>query len=159
MKERQRRRWLQQHPYYNRQNAYYLLPREGQVIIVRLRTGGPNTRTIPTALLTPSASKAADMAHLCVPQNQALGVCRGFVPHSRERGSSQRSHHIKHRRRIRPLQTQTSHANQASNWTFCCVPLWHISRDSRACAAQLSEPPQPLSRDLGPVSWRSATVK
>ena len=20
------------------------------------------------------------MAHLCVPQNQALGVCRGFVP-------------------------------------------------------------------------------
>ena len=31
-------------------------------------------------LLTPSASKAADMAHLCVPQNQALGVCRGFVP-------------------------------------------------------------------------------
>ena len=28
-------------------------------------------------LLPPS--KAADMAHLCVPQNQALGVCRGFV--------------------------------------------------------------------------------
>ena len=26
------------------------------------------------------ASKAADMAHLCAPQNQALGVCRGFVP-------------------------------------------------------------------------------
>ena len=42
--------------------------------------GGPNTRTLPTLLLTPSASKAADMAHLCVPQNQALGVCRGFVP-------------------------------------------------------------------------------
>ena len=42
--------------------------------------GGPNTRTPPTVLLTPSASKAADMAHLCVPQNQALGVCRGFVP-------------------------------------------------------------------------------
>ena len=42
--------------------------------------GGPNTRTLPTVLLTPSASKAADMAHLCVPQNQALGVCRGFVP-------------------------------------------------------------------------------
>ena len=36
--------------------------------------------TLPTVLLTPSASKAADMAHLCVPQNQALGVCRGFVP-------------------------------------------------------------------------------
>ena len=42
--------------------------------------GGPNTRTLPTVLLTPSASKAADMAHLCVPQNQALGFCRGFVP-------------------------------------------------------------------------------
>ena len=42
--------------------------------------GGPNTRTLPTVLLTPSANKAADMAHLCVPQNQALGVCRGFAP-------------------------------------------------------------------------------
>ena len=42
--------------------------------------GGPNTRTLPTVLHTPSASKAADMAHLCVPQNQALGVYRGFVP-------------------------------------------------------------------------------
>ena len=42
--------------------------------------GGPNTRTLPTVPLTPPASKAADMAHLCVPQNQALGVCRGFVP-------------------------------------------------------------------------------
>ena len=38
--------------------------------------GGLNTRTLPTVLLTPPASKAADMAHLCVPQNQALGVCR-----------------------------------------------------------------------------------
>ena len=42
--------------------------------------GGPNTRTSPIILLTLPASKAADMAHLCVPQNQALGVCRGFVP-------------------------------------------------------------------------------
>ena len=42
--------------------------------------GGPNTRTLPTVLLTPPASKAAGMAHLCVPQNQALGVSRGFVP-------------------------------------------------------------------------------
>ena len=40
----------------------------------------PNTRTLPSVLLTPPPSKAADMAHLCVPQNQALGVCRGFVP-------------------------------------------------------------------------------
>ena len=42
--------------------------------------GGPNTRTLPTVLFTPSASKATDMAHLCVPQNQVQGVCRGFVP-------------------------------------------------------------------------------
>ena len=42
--------------------------------------GGPNTRTLPTVLLTPPASKAADMAHLCVPQNQALWVYRGLVP-------------------------------------------------------------------------------
>ena len=42
--------------------------------------GGPDTITLPTVLLTPSASKAADMAHLCVPQNQALRVFRGFVP-------------------------------------------------------------------------------
>ena len=42
--------------------------------------GGPNTRILPTVLLTSPASKAADMAHLCVPQNRALGVCRGFVP-------------------------------------------------------------------------------
>ena len=41
---------------------------------------GPNTRTLPTVLLTLPVSKAADMAHLCIPQNQALGVCRGFVP-------------------------------------------------------------------------------
>ena len=40
----------------------------------------PNTRTLPTVLLTLPPSKAADMALLCVPQNQALGVCRGFVP-------------------------------------------------------------------------------
>ena len=52
--------------------------------------GGPNTRTLPTVLLTPSASKAADMAHLCVPQNQAedlfLQICRGFVPDIQECG-------------------------------------------------------------------------
>ena len=86
------------------QDALHQLPRHQQTIILCLRTGhcrlnshlkrtgvktsaqcplwrgGPNTRTLPTVLLTPSESKAADMAHLCVPQNQALGVCRGFVP-------------------------------------------------------------------------------
>ena len=39
----------------------------------------PNTRILPAILLTLPPSKAADMAHLCAPQNQALGVCRGFV--------------------------------------------------------------------------------
>ena len=36
--------------------------------------------TSPTVLLTPPAGKAADMAHLCAPENPVLGVCRGFVP-------------------------------------------------------------------------------
>ena len=40
-----------------------------------------NTRILPTVLLTPSLSKAADMAHLCVPQNQALGFCRRLLPY------------------------------------------------------------------------------
>ena len=89
--------------YSPNQDALHQLPRHQQTIIFRLRTGhcrlnshlkrigiktclmplwrgGPNTRTLPTVLLTPSASKAADMAHLCVPQSQALGICRGFVP-------------------------------------------------------------------------------
>ena len=92
--------------YYNpNQDTLNQLSRHQQTTIFRLRTvhcrlsshlkrigiktglrsmpqwrGRPNTRILPTVLLTPSASKAADMAHLCVPQNQALGVCRGFVP-------------------------------------------------------------------------------
>ena len=90
--------------YNPNQDALHRLARHQQTIIFCLRTGhcrlnshlkrigvktsaqcplwrgGPNTRTLPTVLLTPSASKAADMAHLCVPQDQALGVCRGFVP-------------------------------------------------------------------------------
>ena len=32
-------------------------------------------------------SKAADTAHLCVPKNQALGVCRGFVPNIQVSGT------------------------------------------------------------------------
>ena len=90
--------------YNPNQDALIELPRHQQTIIFCLRTGhcrlnshlkrigvkdlrsmplwrgGPNTRTLPTVRLTPSASKAADMAHLRVPQNQALGVCREFVP-------------------------------------------------------------------------------
>ena len=90
--------------YNPNQDALHQLARHQQTIIFRFRTGhcrlnshlkrigvktsaqmplwrgGPNTRTLPTVLLTPSASKAADMAHLCVSPNQALGVCRGFVP-------------------------------------------------------------------------------
>ena len=40
----------------------------------------PNIRTLPAILLTTPPSKAADMAHLRSPQNQALGVCSKFVP-------------------------------------------------------------------------------
>ncbi|XP_070181840.1 uncharacterized protein [Littorina saxatilis] len=39
VKEKQKRRWLHQHPDYNKKDAYYLLPRDDQVVIVRLRTG------------------------------------------------------------------------------------------------------------------------
>ena len=60
-----------------------------------LSRGGPNTRTLPTVLLTPSASKAADMAHLGFPQNQALGVCRGFVPDSQICGTHGRKDLVK----------------------------------------------------------------
>ena len=42
--------------------------------------GGPNIRTLPAVLLILPPSKAADMAHWCVPQNQVLGVCRRFIP-------------------------------------------------------------------------------
>ena len=92
--------------YTPNQDTLHQLPRHKQTIIFHLRTshcrlnshvkrkedehkdlcsmplwrGGPNTRTLPTVLLTPPASKAADLAHLFVPQNQALGVCKGFVP-------------------------------------------------------------------------------
>ena len=36
--------------------------------------------TSPTVLPTPPASKAEDMAHLCVLRKKALSICRGFVP-------------------------------------------------------------------------------
>ncbi|KAK7090611.1 hypothetical protein V1264_010383 [Littorina saxatilis] len=39
VKEKQRKRWLQQHPQYNPRDSYYQLSRKDQVIIVRLRTG------------------------------------------------------------------------------------------------------------------------
>ena len=87
--------------YNPNQDTLHQLPWHQQTIIFCLRTGhcrlnshlkrigvktsaqcpcGPDTRTLPTVLLTSPASKAADMAHLCVPQNQAVGVCRGYVP-------------------------------------------------------------------------------
>ena len=68
------------------------------------RQADQNTRTLAAILLTLPASKAADMAHLCVPQNQALVVFNRFVPeypsmwHSRERGLLH-NHHIERRRR------------------------------------------------------------
>ena len=51
---------------------------------------GPNTRTLPAILLTLPLSKAADVAHLCVPQNQVLGVCRGLVPDIQVRSTHER---------------------------------------------------------------------
>ena len=79
--------------------------------------GGPNTRTLPTVLLTPSASNAADMAHLCVPQNQALGVCRGFVPDIQICGT--------HRRKDLVNATIISNAEEEEGgfmrWWFCEV--------------------------------------
>ena len=39
VKEKQKRRWLQNHPNYNPRDGYYQLSREDQVIMVRLRTG------------------------------------------------------------------------------------------------------------------------
>ena len=68
---------------------------------------GPNTRTLPTVLLTLPPSKAADMAHLCVPQNQALGVCRGFVPDVQVCGT--------HRRDDPVNATITSNAEKKKN--------------------------------------------
>ena len=65
-----------------RVKGFYFKPQEDWRKDLRsmpLWRGRPNTRTLPTVLLTPPASKAADMAHLCVPQNQGLGVYR-FVP-------------------------------------------------------------------------------
>ena len=44
IKEKQKRRWLQQHPEHNRNDAYYLLSRSEQVCIVRLRTGHSRLR-------------------------------------------------------------------------------------------------------------------
>ena len=56
--------------------------------VVGLHDTGPST--LPIVLLTPPASKAADMAHLCVPQNLALGICRGFVPDTQVCGTYRR---------------------------------------------------------------------
>ena len=84
--------------------------------------------TIPT-------SKAAGMAHLCVPQNQKVcrRLCswhpsmwysreRGSSQHNHhiERGSSQRNHHIKRRRR------RTSNATDTNRSTFQFLPTVFI---------------------------------
>ena len=39
IKEKQKRKWLQQHPDHNPRDSFYQLSREEQVIIMRLRTG------------------------------------------------------------------------------------------------------------------------
>ena len=55
-----------------------------------LRRSGPYTTLFPAILLTLPSSKAVDKAHLCIPQNQALGVCRRPVPDIQVRGSQGR---------------------------------------------------------------------
>ena len=70
-------------------------PPSKAVDMAHLWRGGPNTTTWPAVLLTPPPSKAADMAHLCVPQNQALGVCRGFVPDIQVCGTHRREDLVK----------------------------------------------------------------
>ena len=97
VKEGQRRRRRQQRPYYNQQDACYLIPREDRVIIVRLRTGHCRLRH-----------------HMCT---------KLYIGHS----------------------------------VVC--PWWCISNDSTTPAAELSDPPESSSRDLGSVSWRPTTVK
>ena len=90
--------------YNPNQHALHQLSRHQQAIIFHLRTGHCRLNShlkrfgVKTSAQCPCGeadqtpkhylqscslhqqSKAADMAHLCVPQNQALGVCRGFVP-------------------------------------------------------------------------------
>ena len=84
-------------------DTLHQMPRYQQTTIFRLKTGHcrlnshlkrigiktcsmplwrsrPSTRKLPAILLTLPPGKAANMAYLCVPQNQALWVCRGFVP-------------------------------------------------------------------------------
>ena len=46
-----------------------------------------NTTNFPEILFPLLLSKAADMAHLCVPPNQELGVCRRSVPDIPECGT------------------------------------------------------------------------
>ena len=89
--------------------------------------GGPNTRTLPTVLLTPPASKAADMAHLCVPQNQALGICRGFVPDILVCGT--------HGREDLVNTTITSNAEEELIHSFGC---WYVSIRNHVPQADLA---------------------
>ena len=89
--------------YNPNENALHQLPWHQQTTIFRLGTGHcrlnsisrglawrpplsapvesrAKHQNISAILLTLPPSKAADMVHLCVPENQVLGVCRGLVP-------------------------------------------------------------------------------
>ena len=96
--------------YKVKQDEIHQLPRHKQTTIFRLRTGHRKLKShlkrigiknlaqwpcgeadqTPAIMLILQPSKAADMAHLCVPQNQALEVCRGFVPDIRVCGTHRR---------------------------------------------------------------------
>ena len=66
------------------QDALHQLPRCQQTTIFCLRTGHcrliSNLKRIGVKTLAQCPCWEADQTHLCVPQNQALGVCRGFAP-------------------------------------------------------------------------------
>ena len=81
---------------------------------------GPITRTWPAILLTIPPSKAAYMTHLCVPESSSSWGLRricswhSIMRHSRERGSSQRNHHIERKRRRR-----ANPSDCPSRWSSC----------------------------------------
>ena len=76
----------------------------------------PNTRTLPTILLALPPSKTADMAYLCVPQNQVLGFCRRFVPDIQVCATHGRE----------DLVNATITLNAEKEEEQSCVPIWVV---------------------------------
>ena len=82
-----------------------------------LRRGGPNTRTLPTVLLTPPASKATDMAHLCVLKTKLWGSAEDLFLTSKYAALTGE----------RILSTQPSHRTQKKKNT----PAWDADRPTK----------------------------